>query len=59
MAGKKIGIAFRKYQHENIFQLLRLEFANYELMEIDVDTGDRGTCSISFVQVVRFIYMLL
>ena len=42
MTARKIGIAFRKSRHENFFQLLRSEFVNYELMEIDVNTGDRG-----------------
>ena len=51
MTARKIGIAFRKSQHEIFFQLLRSEFANYELMEIDVNTGDRGICVPSFYSI--------
>ena len=56
MTARKIGIAFRKSRHEIFFQLLRSEFANYELMEIDVNTGDRGICVPSFYSIYSFYF---
>ena len=54
MAARRIGVVVRKSIHENFFQLVKSEFADHELMEIDVNAGDRGTCFPSFYSVYLF-----
>ena len=51
MAARRIGIVVRKSLHENFFQLIKSVFANHELIKIDVNAGDRGTCFYSFYSV--------
>ena len=54
MAARRIGIVVRKSLHENFFQLIKSVFANHELIKIDVNAGDRGTCFHSFYSVSSF-----
>ena len=55
MATRRIGVVVRKSLHENFFQLVKSEFANHELMEIDVNAGDRGTGFLPFTRFIRLI----